>query len=1826
MVQKRSSASTNDPKPKKAKNGTGVAVEELLLAELLDQPARKGSAKASSKRSGRPAGAPPKRLLPEEALAAGGGGRLRTAPAARLSEVVVGFDSSEEPTPIRLVPKGKMLAEGEVYETQSEEIRKEYPQSPIAKVCRAKYNWVAQTDGGRFTRDPSKMLPILQVAGGGGKWTCDVCGKNCSEQLFIFRAFLRKEHLQSLEGRCLDPFVAYIGFKCGRGLLGQLSEYMRFREEVFSLTTKHRDLDEARQQLEDALKHYNREDQQFLVDELERLAGVGPGGAPKTVEMDSVERLVPGAHPAVLLRTPEDVFRAMARTLAPRVGARLLAAATISQLQEEGAEVTGYLHSVKSSLDAGGPLPQAPLRWPLAQVEVTIQAALRAMNGQGERPQLRVELACSWDAKMKAFGPKKADLTLRLGYLQARQALHAFVPGARLQREDAAQLQQRLDAVSGELQPVAAGGLASSLPGMNLRPAPRLMGRAESLGYGWHSSDWAQRLKDLLGVQLDFRQRPLRLATGCSGAEAPHFALQQLVGHEGFEQLWGSEINENPRRFILKNCSCQHLFEDVCYIMEGGGRCARHGGRCGVPQGEVDIFVGGFPCTPYSFCNPKRFKRNCFTEPAAVPFFEMRKFIAERRPRLVILENVRGLLAPNPETDHPPIDFILRGKNPENPEDCYQGTAPNADWGLSLIQGYGLRWDVLYSCDWGLPQSRPRVYIVMVRDDAGGQAAAERIFEVLTACAGRMPRGSCNDFLLEDDHPQLVAALRKAAIKPDQRASGGRRACTKFTEALFRTKRQELGLDPKDRPYSGKRPPGWYPQATEKMVQQLDIIHAVGEKQGLDFNFLLADLSQQVSRGAWRDDGNIPTLTTGSVLYSFSRHRPFLGEECLRLNGFPIEQLSLDAHTEAERIFLAGNAMSVPVVGAVLFAALVSLSWGAERTVRLSTALPEPVQTRPDVRKLTQPGSVVLAQLAPSLMDDECEVITPEDAPKVEEDTALARRAAVLLALTRELTHGTSKKQKAEKGKESKEAEIKSNGLVAAVQGGGPPMDASESPDAAAGDGTGWEARYAKVMERLRAPKEEAPLSNAQLLRWLLEASELLEGMAREERHSAAHELQHFVVKSLQVYRDGSDDAQMAELGLEDVLTKLCNMRFPEAKSLFGRLQVQKLQQHFASKDMTTPDIDWLAKAQALCGLELSVLRAEVLKHLIRQGRHTLGRFFTPLLELWCRESAEDQELQQVQKGVEILRKVWATMDPEDVWSGFAAVGSMRRCCLEIAKNCEGRRRPQSSQIFNDLAQRMHTEILLSRAAVILKTFNVESFRVFIKDACGVEEMGWSSKPSIQSIWNVMCLLLETLKDVDLASSDVVPPPEKELSSIMGYHLMIARSLGGSVSSLVLALDSFLWRLLPNMAMRVHLYEFHHCRQQGRAVEDAKSRSTASLQHFLNWCSSRLEKLTFDFEGWPKVEAMAQCLTDSSSQMNILQKSLGFAFEEMKALVPETDALYKRCCRVLQDSQPQIEAQAWFQEGLARLNILQNSLHASHLDGILGFQEIQQGLREVISSGPGARSAEDVERCLEKHNAKAPPDVVQEILWALKVTLQVPAEWKRNRSSMGLYFFQHRGGEYTQWIWPIESILDALQRDDMVQDLGGGMTPPLDLEDTEVHEVHEVPSTPVGRPPVRPSSGARSNARSEPAFVPSSPDPDDELHGAITPPSLGSQPPPEPLGPPPEPPRPRSVFAPPTPPQPPPPPQPPQGGQRPKSPSRPPPKSILPPPPPPVGVKVWQPSLLPLPSQASHASASASALASQVEAKVPKPPSAPPPEHLYAQSWPDWQGWKHRSW
>lgn len=99
-----------------------------------------------------------------------------------------------------------------------------------------------------------------------------------------------------------------------------------------------------------------------------------------------------------------------------------------------------------------------------------------------------------------------------------------------------------------------------------------------------------------------------------------------------------------------------------------------------------------------------------------------------------------------------------------------------------------------------------------------------------------------------------------------------------------------------------------------------------------------------------------------------------------------------------------------------------------------------------------------------ALVDDEAEVLDATDS----EASALARRAAVLVALAREWT-ATAGAARRQEGKELKE---KKQGLVAVVAS----ASVADEPSGE-GDGTGWKERYEQVLKRLKAPKDEALLS-----------------------------------------------------------------------------------------------------------------------------------------------------------------------------------------------------------------------------------------------------------------------------------------------------------------------------------------------------------------------------------------------------------------------------------------------------------------------------------------------------------------------------------------------------------------------------------------------------------------------------------------------------------------------------------------------------------------------------------------------------------------------------
>ena len=125
----------------------------------------------------------------------------------------------------------------------------------------------------------------------------------------------------------------------------------------------------------------------------------------------------------------------------------------------------------------------------------------------------------------------------------------------------------------------------------------------------------------------------------------------------------------------------------------------------GTPYKGVDLLAGGVPCPPFSVASKqlgKEDERDLF--PEAI------RLVGEIHPRAVMLENVRGFLDPK-FTDY--REHIL-----------------------SSIEslGYKVHIKLLNACDYGVPQLRPRVVIVGIRNDikAEFEYPEERLVEPKT--------------------------------------------------------------------------------------------------------------------------------------------------------------------------------------------------------------------------------------------------------------------------------------------------------------------------------------------------------------------------------------------------------------------------------------------------------------------------------------------------------------------------------------------------------------------------------------------------------------------------------------------------------------------------------------------------------------------------------------------------------------------------------------------------------------------------------------------------------------------------------------------------------------------------------------------------------------------------------------------------------------------------------------------------------------------------------------------------------------------------------------
>lgn len=148
------------------------------------------------------------------------------------------------------------------------------------------------------------------------------------------------------------------------------------------------------------------------------------------------------------------------------------------------------------------------------------------------------------------------------------------------------------------------------------------------------------------------------------------------------------------------------------------------------PSGTIDVLAGGPPCQGYSGIGHRR---SYSVDKAELPsnrlYERMAQVIEVVRPRIFLFENVRGLLSAR---------WTANGEKGEIWKDVFDRYKL-----LAREAGYEVRWQLVLARDYGVPQNRPRVLMVGIRNDviaaAGSLLDPNAHSESAYAC-GFLPR------------------------------------------------------------------------------------------------------------------------------------------------------------------------------------------------------------------------------------------------------------------------------------------------------------------------------------------------------------------------------------------------------------------------------------------------------------------------------------------------------------------------------------------------------------------------------------------------------------------------------------------------------------------------------------------------------------------------------------------------------------------------------------------------------------------------------------------------------------------------------------------------------------------------------------------------------------------------------------------------------------------------------------------------------------------------------------------------------------------------------
>jgi len=266
---------------------------------------------------------------------------------------------------------------------------------------------------------------------------------------------------------------------------------------------------------------------------------------------------------------------------------------------------------------------------------------------------------------------------------------------------------------------------------------------------------------------------------------------------------------------------------------------------------DFDILCGGFPCQAFSIAG----KRRGFQDTRGTLFFEIARIIKAKKPKLVFLENVKGLL--NHEKGQT-FSIIIQT--------------------ISEL-GYDVQWMVLNSKFFGVPQNRERVFII-------GSIRGECRPEIL-------PFGESNEINNQKQQEQTARTITTSYYKQGQ--------WEQYIMDLYNNKIHS------DRS----------PTLTEPHHNTLRVMTQVHNMQPRNPNRPSLKYSSGGSGHLQRDDISycLDGGNTNAVEFNDMKIRKLTPIECERLQGFPDNWT--EGVSDTQRYKQMGNAVTVNVIEAI---------------------------------------------------------------------------------------------------------------------------------------------------------------------------------------------------------------------------------------------------------------------------------------------------------------------------------------------------------------------------------------------------------------------------------------------------------------------------------------------------------------------------------------------------------------------------------------------------------------------------------------------------------------------------------------------------------------------------------------------------------------------------------------------------------------------------------------------------------------------------------------------------------------------------------------------